>query len=343
MMKEWVLICNSSYFDLKKAFAEQRIISWPQDIPVKVGDNVYFYVSNPYSEILYKGEVQEINLQSMDTVSEDYVMHACFYVGAQKYMRIKKIRQYSDNCLTEEKLHNAGIKNLQASFKVDDRLAELLNEKDKKKESERKTGNTATKKLILVCAGALLLLIVGVLGAFFSAGKSNNHTGKETGEISKSIIEKSEKSESSVFSNVSRENSILEENSSLSVTDFNGTAWSGYYDAISDGEVIKRYMDMYIGDIDKDGYFNGVTIVTNNEREDSFMVSGKINYATGEIYIVRDKCLSDNSQKLNPIRYVGTIDQSSIVGVVQGEERKIELLKSDAQLSALKETWDLVE
>lgn len=339
MMKEWVLICNSSYFDLKKAFAEQRIISWPQDIPVKVGDNVYFYVSSPYSAILYKGEVQEINLQSMDTVSEDYVMHACFYVGAKKYMRLKKICQYSDSCFTEEKLRNAGIKNLQASFKVNDRLAELLNEKDAKKESERQTGNPVTKKLILVCAGAVLLLIVGVFGVL----KNTTHPGKKPGEISKSIIEESEKSESSVLSNVSKESSILEENSSLSVTDFNGTAWSGYYDAISNGEVIKRYMDMYIGDIDKDGYFNGVTIVTNNEREDSFMVSGKINSATGEIYIIRDKCLSENSQKLNPIRYVGTIDQSSIVGVVQGEERKIELLKSDAQLSALKKTWDLVE
>lgn len=53
-MNEWILICNSQYFDIKKAFTLENTITWPQVEEISVGDIVYFYVSNPYQAILYK-------------------------------------------------------------------------------------------------------------------------------------------------------------------------------------------------------------------------------------------------------------------------------------------------
>ena len=47
-MNEWILICNSNYFDLKKAFEKEDSITWPLIEGIAAGDSVYFYATNPY-------------------------------------------------------------------------------------------------------------------------------------------------------------------------------------------------------------------------------------------------------------------------------------------------------
>lgn len=187
-MNEWVLICNIAYFDLKKAFAEQKIISWPQDIPVKVGDNVYFYVSSPYGAILYKCEVQEINLFTMDGSSENYVLNAIFYNGIQKYMRLKLSQQYPENRYTTAKLREAGVGNLQQPFQVNAGLADLLQGKEKKQKVNEKN---VLQKVILAGTGVLALAAIVVLVMSLSGSK----TDQDSSSVVPSPIVYSETSE----------------------------------------------------------------------------------------------------------------------------------------------------
>lgn len=126
----------------------------------------------------------------------------------------------------------------------------------------------------------------------------------------------------------------------LSSNDLLDTQWSGYYDAMSNSDIIKRHMDMYIGNIDENGDFNGVANILTGKTTDSFAISGHINYQNGDIIIYRGECLDDNSQNLNPITFVGTIDTTSIKGNVDGQTRKISLKKSNDQIDTLRALWE---
>ena len=125
-MKEWILICNTSYYDIKAAFDTHEYLTWPQINNVSVGDTVYCYVTNPYRAVLYSCMVSEIGLTHMDDLSKEYVKHALFYDNKQEYMRLKLITQYPEAHYTDTILKENGIKSLQMTTIVPDKLSKLF-------------------------------------------------------------------------------------------------------------------------------------------------------------------------------------------------------------------------
>lgn len=165
-MNEWILICNSKYFDLKKAFETTDFITWPLTDGIAVGDVVYFFVTSPYRAILYKCEVENVDCLHMDNISKECVAHALFYEGSQIYMRLRKIVAYPENLLTEEELQKIGIQHLQITLKAPKGFDKFIAEKEKLLFGR----NKKKRKFLLWGVIGIIAVAVIVLVIYFVAG-----------------------------------------------------------------------------------------------------------------------------------------------------------------------------
>lgn len=147
------MICNSKYFDLKKAFATENTITWPILEGVQKGDIAYFYVTIPCRAILFKCEVLEVGLYRMDDNAKSHVMHALFYDRKQIYMRLKKLTTYPDDLFTDEELKKNGIQNLQTSSRVHNDFNQYI---EKKEETLKQPKLDSVKKLGKGLSGTII-------------------------------------------------------------------------------------------------------------------------------------------------------------------------------------------
>lgn len=131
-MKEWILICNTNYYDIKAAFDTHEYLTWPQISNASVGDIVYCYVTNPYRAVLYSCVVREIGLTHMDDASKEYVKHALFYDNKQEYMRLKLASRYPETLYTDTILKENGIESLQMTTIVPDSLSKFFHHNKRK-------------------------------------------------------------------------------------------------------------------------------------------------------------------------------------------------------------------
>lgn len=189
-MSEWILGCNSKYFDIKKAFSLEQTITWRQDISVETGDIIYFYIPNPYRAILYKCEVIQTSLQNMDKNSRQYVLKPQYHNGVEKYMMLKLVRSYPDTLFTDKELKKFGVTSFQTAINVDARLANYLHK-------EGKNSMPFSKYFILISMAA----IVFVLGIGFYVAFGRKDDNKDTKDEKSIFIERSEESnhESSII------------------------------------------------------------------------------------------------------------------------------------------------
>lgn len=100
-VNEWIIPANPKYYDIINCFNDTNTILWKQSNNINVGDFVYLYVANPYSSILYKCKVLEVN------IPYDYKDHN---LSMSKVMKIKLLTKYDKHEFTFEKLKKYGIK-----------------------------------------------------------------------------------------------------------------------------------------------------------------------------------------------------------------------------------------
>lgn len=185
-MSEWVVVCNNNLFDIKTAFEKETTLTWIQEMPVHVGECVYFYVGNPYRAILYKCEVLETELQRMDQKDTVYVLKRQFYQENEKYMRLKLISAYAEDRFTDEKLKETGVGNIQSSFKVGPQLSKVLH-KDMEEKVKHKVNNKAPKFI-----GVATIVVLGIAVVFLLSGNSGKkHTINDQKETISTVKEKS--------------------------------------------------------------------------------------------------------------------------------------------------------
>lgn len=159
-MNQWILICNNQYFDIKKAFTLENTITWPQVEEISVGDIVYFYVSNPCQAILYKCEVEELNLKRVDNVTRECVTHVFFYGNKQIYMRLRLLKEYPEDLLTSDVIKKNGIYNLQNTSKVSRELSSYIENIENPGKKGKKAILTG---IIVIAAVAAIAIIIGAL------------------------------------------------------------------------------------------------------------------------------------------------------------------------------------
>lgn len=94
-----------------------------------VGDTVYMYVSAPYSCILYKCEVESVNIpldQLLDN-DKDFYSESAEYASYPRHMRLKKLGKYSQDSLGINDLKAHGLKAIQGPGRIQNQnLADFI-------------------------------------------------------------------------------------------------------------------------------------------------------------------------------------------------------------------------
>ena len=97
---EWIVPANPKYFDIEKALQKNNTITWKQSTDIKIDDIVYIYVGQPYSSIMYKFKVIEVNIP-YEYKDKNLKM--------QKIMKIELIKRYEKGKLSFGKLKEFGV------------------------------------------------------------------------------------------------------------------------------------------------------------------------------------------------------------------------------------------
>ena len=117
---EWIVPSNPKYYDVIGHFESNDIVTWKQSSNIQVGDIVYLYVGSPYSAILYKLQVLEVNIPYMyndDNVSMSKVMH------------LKLLDKYNKDEYPFAKLKSYGINAVRGPRYMPMELSKLINKR----------------------------------------------------------------------------------------------------------------------------------------------------------------------------------------------------------------------
>lgn len=133
--KEWIIPCNTDYYDINNALVSLKIIDWKQPVQMNnahVGDLVYMYCkpSGKTGSILYKGAILEVNKNENIIDDSDYYSNNDFVNGP--FCSLAMFRVYElGNDLSYSKLKEAGLKSrLQGPVVVKGSLADYLHSCD---------------------------------------------------------------------------------------------------------------------------------------------------------------------------------------------------------------------
>lgn len=122
MINEWIIPSSGNYgFDIVDYFNQNGEILWHQNILVNIGDIVYIYAGKPYSAILFKSVVEEVNIPNP-------------YNGAySKYkyvMKLKIVKKYSEKLLTFDILKEYGVRSVRGQRRITKNLKEYIKKYD---------------------------------------------------------------------------------------------------------------------------------------------------------------------------------------------------------------------
>ena len=115
---EWIIPANPNYFDIDKALKENTTMTWKQSADIKINDIVYIYVGKPYSSIMYKFKVLDVNIP-YEYKDENLKM--------QKIMKIELIKRYKKGKLSLDKLKEFGVNSIRSQRYMPVELSEYIN------------------------------------------------------------------------------------------------------------------------------------------------------------------------------------------------------------------------
>lgn len=152
--KEWIIPCNTDYYDIDNALAALKIIDWKQPVQMNnanVGDLVYMYCkpSGKTGSILYKGAILEVNKTENIIDDSEYYNDDSFVEGPFCTLAMFRAYELGDD-LSYSKLKAAGLKpKLQCPIIVKGALAEYLHECDaRQRQADRFEGSIPDECLV---------------------------------------------------------------------------------------------------------------------------------------------------------------------------------------------------
>ncbi len=109
---EWIIPANPNYFDVISYIESLEIFSWKQPKNIKLNDTVYIYLGAPYSAILYKCKVIELDIYKDKN---------------DRTMNLKLIKKYNKTKYTFSKLKEYGLNSIRSPRRIPDKLSKHLN------------------------------------------------------------------------------------------------------------------------------------------------------------------------------------------------------------------------
>lgn len=104
-MQKWIVPFNIKKFDVVNAFNNNQTVFIKRNRALSAGDEVYLYLSKPYSAIKYKGLVIRDNV-SADELDSSYKVSK---LDDGNYVEIKHLFTFPDDLITCEKIKQLGI------------------------------------------------------------------------------------------------------------------------------------------------------------------------------------------------------------------------------------------
>ena len=115
--EEWIIPANPTYYDVINCFNDTDEIIWKQSSNIHINDIVYLYVANPYSKIMYKCKVLEINIPYEYKDKNVSMSHV---------MKIKLRKRLENKNYSFEYLNKLGIKAIRGPRKINRDISEKL-------------------------------------------------------------------------------------------------------------------------------------------------------------------------------------------------------------------------
>ena len=117
---EWIIPANPKYYSVKDALKESNIILWKQSTDIKVDDIVYLYLASPYSSIMYKFKVLEVNIPYQYKDNN---------LNMKKAMKIELLKEYPKGELSFDKLKEFGVNSIRGPRYMPVELSEYIKKK----------------------------------------------------------------------------------------------------------------------------------------------------------------------------------------------------------------------
>lgn len=122
---EWIVPANPKYYDVISEFEQTDTITWKQTAHMQKGNMVYLYFGLPYSAILYKCIVVEVDLP---TTSRDQKGRM------KKQMRIQRIEKYKEGQYPLSLLKQWGVKSVRGARSMPEELSRFINHENDESE-----------------------------------------------------------------------------------------------------------------------------------------------------------------------------------------------------------------
>jgi len=129
-MSNWVLVVNSSYFDIDSLVEDRGYVDWQKrKNHFSIGDTVFFYLSSPQKRIKYKGTIVRTGLKETDIGPDSkYWKNRDEYTrGEGSWIRVRIDSRAKNDSLTIDNLRRNGFSaSVQGPSKISDEIARYI-------------------------------------------------------------------------------------------------------------------------------------------------------------------------------------------------------------------------
>ena len=109
---EWIIPANPKYFDVITYIESLKIFSWKQPKNINLNDTIYIYLGAPYSALMYKCKVVELDL---------------YKDSKEKIMNVELLEKYNPQQYTFSKLKEYGLNSIRSARRIPSKLSQKLN------------------------------------------------------------------------------------------------------------------------------------------------------------------------------------------------------------------------
>ena len=135
--KEWIIPCNTDYYDIDNALISLKIIDWKQPVQMnnaRIGDLVYIYCKSAgkTGNILFKGAIIAVNKTEKTIDDSEFALGSTYMTGPYCTLAVFRVYELGEE-LSYSKLKESGLKSrLQSPVIVKGTLAEYLHSCDER-------------------------------------------------------------------------------------------------------------------------------------------------------------------------------------------------------------------
>lgn len=126
MVENWIVPCNTKYYDVVKHLSENDYIVWRRVSAIHKGDIVYLYLALPYQEIKYRCVVIDDDIDEKTVKDNSYAVRNTGNGRKPHYLLLKREYTYEDGTFPWTKLKENGLGQTQTQARTDRKLQSFI-------------------------------------------------------------------------------------------------------------------------------------------------------------------------------------------------------------------------